>query len=436
VTARHEERVRTHSPKRAAGGGRALEGPAATRPARCPGAAAQLAALHRTLRQGPVAQLHEEDVAANRTGLPDRLKSGIEALSGLSLDDVRVHYNSSKPAQLQAFAYTQGSDIHVAPGHEQHLPHDAWYMIQQKQGRVKPTMQLKEGVPINDDAGLEREANAMGAKALSAATRYSRGDQPAAGGLRRTKSDRPVAQLVKVGGSGASVIFLAQTRFEAVYDVAKTVLEELKKSDKDFTDIDAIVAAVDADERVKDAKAKAAEAVKAAEAAEAARKAAAEVRHDLGKGVKLTQGDIDAGIWEPIPDRDPKTGDYQLRVKLSGVEYSYHVHPPKFKNGDPIPGALMEGGSGRIGGNSPSTLPAILSPGTALRKRGANPPWQGRLGRQELNLRMPAKNLLPLFSVKPQKSADLTTLNRPESALRISVSCLRGAHRSVAVEGS
>src|SRR5262245_41691064 len=32
--------------------------------------------------------------SANQTGLPDGLKSGIERLSGLSLDDVRVHYDS------------------------------------------------------------------------------------------------------------------------------------------------------------------------------------------------------------------------------------------------------------------------------------------------------------------------------------------------------
>jgi len=29
----------------------------------------------------------------NHTGLPDVLKTGVEALSGLSMDDVRVHYN-------------------------------------------------------------------------------------------------------------------------------------------------------------------------------------------------------------------------------------------------------------------------------------------------------------------------------------------------------
>ncbi|WP_109439054.1 DUF4157 domain-containing protein [Aquimarina sp. AU119] len=102
----------------------------------------------------------------NKTGLPDRLKSGIENLSGYSMDDVKVHYNSNKPAQLQAHAYAQGTDIHLAPGQQKHLPHEAWHVVQQKQGRVKPTRQLKSKVPINDDAGLEKEADVMGAKAL------------------------------------------------------------------------------------------------------------------------------------------------------------------------------------------------------------------------------------------------------------------------------
>lgn len=102
----------------------------------------------------------------NNTGLPNQLKSGIESLSGMSMDHVKVHYNSSQPAQLNALAYAQGSDIHVAPGQEQHLPHEAWHVVQQAQGRVKPTMQMKDGVPVNDDAGLETEADVMGAKAL------------------------------------------------------------------------------------------------------------------------------------------------------------------------------------------------------------------------------------------------------------------------------
>lgn len=81
------------------------------------------------------------------------------------MDDVRVHYTSPEPAAVQALAYTQGTDIHVASGQEKHLPHEAWHVVQQKQGRVKPTLQMK-GVAINDNAGLEREAETMGAQSL------------------------------------------------------------------------------------------------------------------------------------------------------------------------------------------------------------------------------------------------------------------------------
>lgn len=121
----------------------------------------------RKLVDGRTAQLAPKP---NNTGLPNNLKSGIESLSGMSMDNVKVHYNSSRPAQLNAHAYAQGTDIHVAPGQEKHLPHEAWHVVQQAQGRVRPTMQMKVGVPVNDDKGLEQEADAMGRKALSIKT--------------------------------------------------------------------------------------------------------------------------------------------------------------------------------------------------------------------------------------------------------------------------
>lgn len=98
---------------------------------------------------------------ADRSGLPAQLKAGIENLSGYSMDDVKVHYNSDKPAQLKALAYAQGTEIHLATGQEKHLPHEAWHVAQQKQGRVKPTLQMKGGVNVNDDTGLEGEADKM-----------------------------------------------------------------------------------------------------------------------------------------------------------------------------------------------------------------------------------------------------------------------------------
>lgn len=109
----------------------------------------------------------------NRTGMPNRLKTGIENLSGMSMDDVKVYYNSHKPAQLQALAYTQGTNIHIAPGQEKHLSHEAWHVVQQKQGRVKPTMQIK-GTPINDDSALEQEADVMGDRTMIAQPKFKK----------------------------------------------------------------------------------------------------------------------------------------------------------------------------------------------------------------------------------------------------------------------
>ncbi|MCB0464078.1 MAG: DUF4157 domain-containing protein [Aequorivita sp.] len=103
----------------------------------------------------------------NKTGLPDNLKSGIENLSGMSIDAVNVQRNFFKPAQLQAHAYAQGTDIHVASGQEKHLPHEAWHVVQQKQGRVKPAMQMKDKVDVNDDIELKKEADEAGQNAPS-----------------------------------------------------------------------------------------------------------------------------------------------------------------------------------------------------------------------------------------------------------------------------
>jgi hypothetical protein len=109
--------------------------------------------------------------AANDSGgLPAQLRSGVEALSGVSMDGVRVHRGSPAPAQVGAHAYAQGDEIHLAPGQERHLPHEAWHVAQQRQGRVRATTEVADA-PVNDDAGLEREADTMGARAARAGWR-------------------------------------------------------------------------------------------------------------------------------------------------------------------------------------------------------------------------------------------------------------------------
>lgn len=107
----------------------------------------------------------EAETPRNETGMPDGVKEGLEQLSGLDLSGVRVHYNSARPAQLGAHAYAQGQNIHLGPGQEQHLPHEGWHVVQQMNGRVKPTGQV-QGQLLNDDGGLEQEASVMGGRAL------------------------------------------------------------------------------------------------------------------------------------------------------------------------------------------------------------------------------------------------------------------------------
>jgi Domain of unknown function (DUF4157) len=100
--------------------------------------------------------------------LPAGLRAGIETLSGVSLADVPVHYDSAAPARIGAGAFAAGDEIHVAPGQERHLPHEAWHIVQQKQGRVRPTTALKRGGAASRDPALEAEADRMGAAAARA----------------------------------------------------------------------------------------------------------------------------------------------------------------------------------------------------------------------------------------------------------------------------
>lgn len=83
--------------------------------------------------------------------------------------------SGGRPGSLHAQAYAQGSDIHTAPGQEEHLPHEAWHVVQQ--GAGQPTLEtIAQGPakaiveapnpPVSDVDALEREADAMGMKAM------------------------------------------------------------------------------------------------------------------------------------------------------------------------------------------------------------------------------------------------------------------------------
>lgn len=108
-------------------------------------------------------QKKEKKDAGNRTGIPSQLKERMEQHTGLSLDDVRVHYYSDLPERLDALAYTQGNQVYIGAGQERHLPHELGHVVQQKLGKVRADTRHDSGVLMNTDAKLEREADEIGA---------------------------------------------------------------------------------------------------------------------------------------------------------------------------------------------------------------------------------------------------------------------------------
>jgi hypothetical protein len=57
----------------------------------------------------------------------------------------------------QVGAYAQGNDTHLTPGQKKHLAHQAWRVVQQRQGRVKPTLQTHDSSELEKEAGVTGE---------------------------------------------------------------------------------------------------------------------------------------------------------------------------------------------------------------------------------------------------------------------------------------
>lgn len=96
----------------------------------------------------------------------------MERMFGTSFADVRVHVRSDAAA-IGATAYTQGCDIHFAPGvwspdttqGRRILGHELAHVVQQRSGRVRNP--FGSGVAVVHHPGLEAEAERMGLRAAT-----------------------------------------------------------------------------------------------------------------------------------------------------------------------------------------------------------------------------------------------------------------------------
>lgn len=67
------------------------------------------------------------------TGIPFQMQRHFEGISGFSLADVQVSYNSNRSAQLNVLAHTQRNRAYIAPKQERCLSYELGYIVPQKQ---------------------------------------------------------------------------------------------------------------------------------------------------------------------------------------------------------------------------------------------------------------------------------------------------------------
>jgi hypothetical protein len=179
-----------------------------------------------------------------RSRLPDRVQSGMEAASGIDLSDVRVHPGSDRAQELNALAFTEGSDIHVAPGQwspgsvpgERLLAHELAHVVQQRSGLVAPTTSVA-GSAVNDSPMLEAHADRLGYRALSsgqAAPKAARTRSPSSRVVQRYESGEH-AQF----GAGVKDPATSKEREVVINKVTMTYGEMIAMADL-FKDADAM----------------------------------------------------------------------------------------------------------------------------------------------------------------------------------------------------
>lgn len=137
---------------------------------------------------------------ASSNALPDPVRTDMEQAFNTDFSDVNIETNSKKADDLGALAYTQGNTITFGPNQynpttqqgRELLGHELTHVVQQREGKVVPTIQQK-GAYINDDSALEREADEKGKRAAQTKAQ----DASSKEGDDKTPQKKPISNSPK-----------------------------------------------------------------------------------------------------------------------------------------------------------------------------------------------------------------------------------------------
>jgi|GEM_PF-6815388 len=105
-------------------------------------------------------------------GLPNEVNNKMQTAFNADFSDVNIIKDSQESKDIGAFAFTQGSDVHFAPGKfqpftpkgQELIGHELAHVVQQDEGKVEETTKTGNR-SINDNPALEKEADVKGKKA-------------------------------------------------------------------------------------------------------------------------------------------------------------------------------------------------------------------------------------------------------------------------------
>jgi len=123
----------------------------------------------------PIQQKTAEDNISNEnygnTNQQENFMIQMQKSFQTDFSDVNIHKNSKTAKNLGALAFTQGNNVHFAPGQfkpdtkqgKELIGHEFAHVVQQRQGKVQPNKQIGK-FKINDNSALEKQADEMGKK--------------------------------------------------------------------------------------------------------------------------------------------------------------------------------------------------------------------------------------------------------------------------------
>ncbi len=112
------------------------------------------------------------EASSGTTQEPGNYMTQMQSAFDTDFSDVNIHEDSKTASDLGALAFTQGNNVHFAPGQfkpdtqsgKELIGHELTHVVQQREGKVQTTKQIGK-FNINDNSGLEKQADTMGAKA-------------------------------------------------------------------------------------------------------------------------------------------------------------------------------------------------------------------------------------------------------------------------------